>query len=157
MTAYLVQDDVESLNITVGQVASFDNDLRQFPESYQLFQPRADKPPTMLNSTANAVKYRFTDYPGHYRLKGIWSGSPLLRGFSVNLPESSTDLTRAELAELDGVLGVERYQLAKQRDEIQRQQGTARVGQEFYALLMLMMLVVFAVEYLMSNRFYAGR
>ncbi len=157
MTAYLVQDDVESLNITVGQVASFDNDLRQFPESYQLFQPRSDKPPTVLNSTANSLKYRFTEYPGQYRMKGVWSGSPLLRGFSVNLPASSTDLTRVEPAELDGVLGPERYQLAKQRDEIQRQQGTARVGQEFYGLLMLMMLVVFAVEYLMSNRFYAGR
>ena len=80
-----------------------------------------------------------------------------MRGFSVNLPEAATDLTRVEIDELDGVLGPERYQLAKKKDEIQRQQGTTRRGQEFYPLLMLMLLVVFGVEYLMSNRFYQSR
>ena len=83
--------------------------------------------------------------------------SPVLRGFSANLPESSTDLTRIEMDELDGILGPDRYQLARQKNEIQRQQGTTRRGQEFYPLLLLMMLVVFAVEYLMSNRFYQTR
>ena len=31
MTAYLVQNEMESLNVAVGQVASFNNDLRQYP------------------------------------------------------------------------------------------------------------------------------
>jgi hypothetical protein len=152
MTSYLVQNDTESLNIKVGQIASFDNDLRQYPEVYQVYTPRADKLPTTVNTVEGQIRYRFTDDPGQYRLKGV--EDPVLRGFSVNLPESSTDLTRIEPDELDGILGPDRYQMATQQNEIQRQQGTTRRGQEFYPLLLLMMMVVFAVEYLMSNRFY---
>jgi hypothetical protein len=103
------------------------------------------------------IRHRFTEHPGHYRLKGSFDGKPLLRGFSANLPMSSTDLTRILPAELDEILGVGRFQTAKDQSEIQRQQGTARMGQEFYPLLMLMVLVFFALEYLMSSRFYAGR
>ena len=160
MTAHLVQDDTESLNISVGQIAKFDNNLLDFPESYVVFTPQADKPPTTINTIKSElgrghVRYRFTDHPGQYRMKGV--EDPVLRGFSVNLSESTTDLTRVELDNLDTVLGVDRYQLAKQKNEIQRQQGTTRRGQEFYPLLMLMMLVAFAVEYLLSNRFYTSR
>jgi cytochrome c-type biogenesis protein CcmH/NrfG len=110
-----------------------------------------------LNTIDNTIRYRFTDFPGHYRLKGVLDQGPVLRGFSVNLPEAATDLSRIEPDELDGVLGPERYQLARQKDEIQRQQGTTRIGQEFYPLLMLMMLIALGVEYLMSNRFYQSR
>ena len=39
MTAYLVQDDVASLNITIGQIATFKNDLREYPEVYTVFLP----------------------------------------------------------------------------------------------------------------------
>jgi hypothetical protein len=35
-------------------------------------------------------------------------------------------------------------------------QGTARKGQEFFPLLMLLALVVMGVENLLSNRFYKG-
>jgi hypothetical protein len=125
-----------------------------------VFTPQDDKPPTTINTIKSElgrghVRYRFTDYPGQYRMKGV--EDPVLRGFSVNLSDATTDLTRVELDNLDTVLGVDRYQMATQRNEIQRQQGTTRRGQEFYPLLMLMMLVAFAVEYLLSNRFYSSR
>ncbi|MEM7785910.1 MAG: hypothetical protein AAF623_21355, partial [Planctomycetota bacterium] len=65
-----------------------------------------------------------------------------------------TDLTRIVPSELDSYLGVGRYQLARDKSEIQRQQGTTRRGQEFYPFVVILMMVVMAVEYLMSNRFY---
>jgi len=55
---------------------------------------------------------------------------------------------------LDKVLGSGRYQLAKQKDEITRQQGHARKGREFYPLLMMMLFAAVVIEYLVSNRFY---
>jgi len=155
ITTFLVQRDVASLNVAVGQSVSFDNDPREFPENYQVFSPDAQKPPSKLNSDGK-LRYRFTDYPGHYRLKGIFNDEVMLRGFSANLDLAATDLTRIGLDELDAFLGHERYQLARKKNEILRQQGTTRRGMEFYPLLMLMMMVVLAVEYLMSNRFYKG-
>ena len=153
MNSHLVHRDVSSLNIQVGQTVSFANDPREFPENYQVFSPVADKSPSQLN-TDGKIRFRFTDDPGHYRLKGIFNEQVLLRGFSANLGQAVTDMTRLQPDELDSFLGPERYQLARQKNEIQRQQGKTRRGQEFYPLLMLMMLVVMAVEYLMSNRFY---
>ncbi len=155
IASYLVQGDTESLNVQVGQTASFENDLREYPDRYdQVFSPRPDKAPTAVNSVGGKVRYRFTDYPGHYRMKGLFNDEVVLRGFSANLDQAATDLTRIEPDELDTFLGPDRYQLARQKNEIQRQQGAMRRGQEFYPLMVLMMLVVMAVEFLMSNRFY---
>ena len=155
IASYLVQGDASSLNVEVGQIATHNNDLKEFPETYQAFSPQADKPPTVLNTVEGKVRYRFIDYPGHYRLKGVMDQSVTLRGFSANIGNSITDLTRIEPDKLDAFLGADNYQLARQKDQIRRQQGATRRGREFYPLLVLMMLVVLAIEYLMSNRFYS--
>ena len=84
----------------------------------------------------------------------MFDEKPVLRGFSSNVPPAMTDLARITPADLDTFLGAERYQLAAQESEIQRQQGTTRRGREFYPLIVLIMLVTLAVEHLMSNRFY---
>ena len=156
ISSYLFHGDTKSLNVGIGETAVFDNDLREYPESYQVFSPQSDKPPTRLNTVDGRVRYRFVDTPGQYRLKGVKDEHILLRGFSANLGSAVTDMTRLEPAKLDGFLGAGQYQLARQKDEIQRQQGTTRRGQEFYPLVVLMMLVVMAVEFLMSNRFYGS-
>ena len=57
---------------------------------------------------------------------------------------------------LEQILGPDRFELATDKTEIQRQQGTTRRGQEFYPFLLMMLLVLLAVEHLMSNRFYAS-
>lgn len=154
IAAHLTNSDADSLNIQIGQSATFLNDLREFPEVYQAFSPQPDKSPTPLNTVDGKIRYRFTDAPGHYRFKGAFNQEVVLRGFSANLSQSATDLTRILPDKLDSFLGPDRYQIARKKDEIQRQQGTARRGKEFYSLLILMMLVILAVEHLMSNRFY---
>lgn len=155
MADYLVQTDAESLNVQVGESAAFVNDLREFPETYQAFTPIADKAPTTLNSVDGRIRFRFNDTPGHYRLRGIFDQRVVLRGFSSNLSPAATDLTRLPPEKLDQFLGAGRYELATQQSEIQRQQGNNRRGQEFYPLIVVMMLVIMGVEFLMSNRFYS--
>lgn len=152
---YLVQSDAQSLNVQVGEFVNFQNDLRENPETYQVFSPIADKTPTALNTVNGRVRFRFNDAPGHYRLKGTFDDRVQLKGFSSNLTMAATNLTRLRPEELDEFLGQDRYELATKQDEIQRQQGTMRRGQEFYPLVVIMMLVIMGVEFLMSNRFYS--
>lgn len=154
MVMHLVQSDAESLNVQVGQISTFQNDLRQFPDSYQVFSPVEDKPTTSLNSVENQIRFRFNDSPGHYRFRGVFDDQVLLRGFSSNLPLAATDLTRIGIEDLDEILGPGRYQLATDKSEITRQQGTTRRGQELYPFIVVMMLLILGLEYLMSNRFY---
>ena len=154
VVSHLVQSDAESLNVQVGQVSTLKNDLRQFPDSYQVFSPIEDKPTTNLNSVDNQIRFRFNDSPGHYRFRGVFDDQVLLRGFSSNLPLAATDLTRIGGEDLDEILGPERYQLATDENEITRQQGTTRRGQELYPFIVVMMLLILGLEFLMSNRFY---
>ena len=154
VVSHLVQSDAESLNVQVGQLSTFKNDLRQFPDAYQVFSPNPDKPPNNLNSVDNQIRYRFNDSPGHYRYRGVFDEQVVLRGFSSNLPLATTDLTRVGADFLDDVLGPDRYQLATDKSEITRQQGTTRRGQELYPFIVVMMLLILGLEYLMSNRFY---
>ena len=154
ITKYLVQSRSNNLNLAVGQSALLQNDVRLLPESYRIFTPRGDAAPAKVTAVDDQLRYRFTETPGAYRLKGDRNG-PVVRGFSVNLNDAETDMTRMVPADLDKVLGAGRYQLATKKDEIQRQQGTARRGQEFYPLLILLAVVLMAVEYLMSNKFYS--
>ena len=153
MSRYVVQADSDSLEVRVGQVASLRNDLNQYPDSWNVFSPDPEKPPAKVSMVNSAVSYGNTDVPGHYRFKGTLDG-PVLRGFSANIDPKTVDLTRVEPSEIDSVLGAGRYQLAKEQEEITRQQGHARKGREFYPLLMLMMFAAILVEYLVSNRFY---
>ena len=128
--------------------------MRQFPDAYQVFSPIEDKPPTNLNSVDNQIRFRFNDSPGHYRFRGVFDDQVMLRGFSSNLPLAATDLTRIGAGDLDEILGPGRYQLATDKSEITRQQGTTRRGQELYPFIVVMMLLILGLEYLMSNRFY---
>ena len=154
IATHLVQSDADSLNVQVGQVSTLENDLRQFPDTYQVFSPIQDKPPTNLNSVDNQIRFRFNDAPGHYRFRGVFDDQVVLRGFSSNLPLAATDLTRIGAGDLDEILGPGRYQLATDQSEITRQQGTTRRGQELYPFIVVMLLLILGLEYLMSNRFY---
>ena len=154
MGHYLVENDSDTLNLYVGAPASLKNEWGVHPDSYRVYTPKTGEVPSDLNVPENRLRYKFTELPGHFRLKGKVDGSVVLRGFSANLKTEDTDLTRIEDGLLDAILGKERYQVAMEKDEIQRQQGTTRRGQEFYPLLVIMMMVILGVEQLMSNRFY---
>lgn len=153
LTQYLVQHESDTLNLESGQLAVLKNDIRFHPETYALFSPRLSQMPTSITANEGQVRYRFTEMPGQYRLKGTRDG-PVIRGFSVNLPAGATDLTRLPPGALDEWLGAGQYQLGRSEFDIQRQQGTSRRGKEFYPLIVIMLSILVGMEYLMSNRFY---
>ena len=52
------------------------------------------------------------------------------------------------------MLGKDRYQLARDKDEIDRAVGNDRIGSEFYPLLVTLVALVLGLEHVLSNRFY---
>jgi uncharacterized membrane protein len=154
ISRYLSSGTRDRLNLQAGQTATLQNDRDSMPIEYRLYSP-LDGEPLRITANDNSVRYKFTDVPGTYRLKGRGEGEgAVLRGFSVNLAAGTTDLQRVEPAAMESLLGKGRYQLARRRDELQQQQGTTRLGQEFYPVLALLMSLLLALELIMSNRFY---
>jgi len=153
---YLVQSRTESLNIYTGQPVVLRNDVRIHPDSYTVFTPDPKRPPAAIGASRSEIRYSFTQVPGQYRLKGLHEDRPVIRGFSVNVDDAATDLTRIQSQQLDEILGKDNYRLANDQDEFQRHQGTSRRGQEFYPMLLVVLGVLLAAESLLSNRFYGN-
>ncbi len=149
--SYLVASGDTRLNYLVGQSAALGNDESEFPDKYTLFFPAGIPQP--VQSKEKRVVISATTRPGAYRLRGSRDGA-VVRGFSVNVPTEETDLTPTNSKRLDEVLGADRYQFARDQNEIKRGQGEARLGREFYPMLVAVLVVILAMELLMANRFY---
>jgi hypothetical protein len=93
MLRYLVDTGGTKLNYTAGETAVLPNARDRHPERYQLFTPLGQ--PQEVTAVDGRIAVRFTEYPGAYRLKGN-RGGPVIRGFSVNLPESASRLERID-------------------------------------------------------------
>ena len=148
---YLVGSGQTRLNLQAGQTAVLPNDEAEFPARYQLFTPLEQ--PQDLPARDGRVTVRFTDNPGAYRLRGQKDG-PLVRGFAVNLSQETSDLARLPPGQLDELLGKGRYQLARDKEQIDRAVGNDRVGSEFYPLLATLLALALGLEHVLGNRFY---
>jgi len=151
MLLYLVGAGQTQLNYHAGETAVLANDPAKDPERYQLFTP-LEEPQDVL-AREERVTVRFTDYAGAYRLRGQ-RGGPVVRGFAVNLPRDVGDLSRLPREKLDELLGKERFQFARSRDEINRAVGVDRIGSEFYPLLVTLLALTLGMEHLLANKFY---
>ncbi len=151
MLKYLVDTGGERLNYLAGETAKLPNSRDKYPERYQLFTP-LDQPQDVTAADGHVV-VKFTEYPGAYRLKGF-RGEAVVRGFSVNLPQSASELDRITRVELDEMLGADRYHFARNTDEIVVGVGQARLGREFYPFLVTLVALMLAVEHVLANRFY---
>ncbi|MCA9189771.1 MAG: BatA domain-containing protein [Pirellulaceae bacterium] len=147
---HLVQDDQTQLNYLVGQAASVKKDSPAEPDRFQVFTPHGNWQEITANN--DVVSVPFTELPGTYRLRSGPKQPP--RGFSVNLTKDATDLHRIDNDQLDSLLGADRYELARSRDEVDRDIGEARAGLECYPWLLLATIVLLALEQLLANRFY---
>ncbi len=122
---YLTRAGAGPLDFQTGQSVVLANPSDQAPSRYLLFLPDGDTQPVQARDELLTIQT--TDAPGTYRLKGELSG-PVSRGFSVNLPAVASLLERTTKEHLDELLGADRYQLARERQEIQREQGQQRAG-----------------------------
>lgn len=151
MMQYLVRSGQARLNVLAGESVVLPNDPAEYPDRYQLFTP-LDQPQDVL-SASGRVTVRFTEHPGAYRLRGQKTG-PIVRGFAVNLAGDTSDLTRLARERLDEILGRSRYQIARNREEINRAVGADRIGSEFYPLLVTLLALTLGMEHVLANRFY---
>jgi hypothetical protein len=151
MLLYLVGAGQTRLNYQAGETAVLPNDPAKFPERYQLFSP-LEEPQDVL-ARDERVTVRFTDNAGAYRLRGQREG-PLVRGFTVNYGPDVGDLARMPPEKLVDLLGKERYQFARSREEINRAVGVDRIGSEFYPLLVTLLALTLGMEHLLANKFY---
>ena len=141
-------------NYVTGEPAEMPQDATGDPTSYQLARPTG--PLQIVKPVQGSVRIPWTETPGHYRLKGI-DAPTVLRGFSVNYPDTDSDLSRLTLDEVAAFFPSERFQLARDLDELEQQQGSQRVGREFYPYLAVLLAILLGLEQVLADRFYRSR
>ncbi len=117
----------------------------------QMFPPIG--PPVPMRVDGGAITVTDVDAPGVHWLRTSGATS----GFSVNLPNEDTDLTRIDPSVLDNWLGSGQYNLVHNVDEVRQAEGRGQPTRSLYAVILLGMMAAFVLEQLLANRFYAAR
>jgi len=111
----------------------------------------------VAEKSAAELRLKEASLPGNYEVQGVpGSGQPEVVGrFSVNLPATEVDLSRAAAGDVEAVLGQGSIVSADRRASIQELlAGHWNEPLELFPHLMVLLLFVLAVENLLANKFY---
>ena len=153
MAAYAAGETSTRWNYEVGESAVLPNNPERHAESYQLAPPVG--PLQTLRAGDGQLRIPWLEHAGHYRLKGI-QRPDVLRGLSANLPAAASDLRRRTPEELAQFFPADRFQIARDLDELSRQQDSRRTGREFYPFLAVLLALLLATEQILADRFYGA-
>ncbi|HEX7377490.1 MAG TPA: BatA domain-containing protein [Pirellulales bacterium] len=154
--AYLAGSTEGQLNYLAGETAVLRLSADQRASAFLLATPRGDTYRQAADPSKRSLVVASTQWVGNYRLTAGGEEGGIDRGFSINLPMKASDLTRTDEEGLKEVFGDTEFQLAQNRDEIDRKISTGRVGRELFPLLIALVAIVLAAENLLANRFYRG-
>lgn len=154
MLRHLTRSAGDVYNYIIGETVSISIDPALELPGYHLRKPglqqlRSEIPPGTSRITVHDV-----DQIGNYRLTGVDAAAKFDRGFSVNPDSAESDLRRLTKDDLDARLGRDRYTLARDIENLQRNVRAGRLGRDAFPLLALVLLAVFLGEHFIANRFY---
>ena len=153
MAAYLTGAGDQQLNYYAGQTAVLPLDAADRRRSYLLSTPGKLTFPMPADLNRRELTTTATDQVGNYRLQAGGEGGVNL-GFSVNYAPEQTQLDRLSPPQLAEMFGSVKYQLARTRQQIDRNVSMGRVGRELFPLLILVVAIILGLEMLLANRFY---
>ncbi|MEK6239734.1 MAG: BatA domain-containing protein [Planctomycetales bacterium] len=147
------------MNYSMGQSASLSLPA-ETPRTRFLLQ-KPDGRAARIHSDADSNRLRISraqiPQPGNYLAEATVNDQAIVAGFSVNLLPRTTRLERISQEEIKEGLGESApVQFARGQEEINRAVGKARVGNEWFEGLVLLLSLFLAVEYVFANRFYGS-
>ncbi|WP_417847513.1 BatA domain-containing protein [Thalassoglobus sp.] len=147
--------DVEH-NYLAGQIPVVPLEPKDRDRTIFLREPGLTQSRSTLAAAAPSIVLKPTSEVGHYDL--YEQGSRVsLRGFSVNPASSESDLTRLTDSELDERFGEEKYEVARNIEELKDNINAADIGQEVFPMLLMLVVVIFIGEHIVANRFYSNQ
>lgn len=155
ITQFLLGTGEKSYNYLTGQLVTLRPDVPQLPTSCIVKPPWGDGVRIEPDAVRRVITFPATEQPGNYTVSSGGSGgvSRLQTGFSVNLPGQVWDLTRVTPEQAKAVCG-DRLQITNDRTKLEVGMLQTRTGRELFPLILLLVLIVFAAEYAVANRFY---
>lgn len=91
---------------------------------------------------------------GNYRVEASQEDQTFSAGFSANVAERESLLGPVSTEQIVAYLGESMTAVARSPAELERLEGTSRVGRELFAWIMLLFIVAVSAEGILANRFY---
>lgn len=151
---YLSRASQAQFNYTAGEDVLLPMNTTQVVPAYLLRKPGLQQLKEEIPAGTTSLIVKGTDQLGNYRVTGVDTDAKFERGFSVNPLASESRLDRLTKDELESHLGPERYSIARDIENLQRNVKTGRLGREAFPLVVLLLLAVFVGENFVANRFY---
>ncbi|MDB5388134.1 MAG: hypothetical protein JWM11_3780 [Planctomycetaceae bacterium] len=151
---YLSRQAQGPFNYVCGEDAIVRLDPEKPITNYLLRKPNSQQLPGELAPGKSSLVIRTVDQFGQFRFLDATPGSKFERGFSVNPQSRENILTPISQAELDEILGKDRYSIGKTFDQLEKKTTGNRIGLEIFPFLIFVMWLVFVGEHLVANRFY---
>jgi len=156
LTRYLVHSRSNRTNYIAGEIVSY-----QWPSSaenltsFLLRTPDLKQLPVEVPAGKQQVFIPETTVAGHYQLIDNSSNNTRFStGFSVNSSPGESDFQPITVEELNQFLGVERYSLARDTEDLKRTIRAGRLGVEVFPILATLLLLIFCLEHFTANFFY---
>jgi len=154
---HLVGIGNQQSNFIVGEPVVLRPNTTTLPSSVLLGTPQGTSERITPDPIRREIVIPTTAEPGNYTVRAGGLGQAALNlGFSANIPAGATMLQRVDDAVLDRLFGEGLYQVVRTPQEIEFGIARRRIGQEMYAMIMLLLACIFAVEYVFANRIYGG-
>jgi hypothetical protein len=150
-----VVETPDSLNIKSGEVARLRLQRHDLPTA-TVRTPLGDTFPVAIDQQEGSIAVSATRQPGNYRIGSGGKTGGFVKGFSTRLPKSATDFSRLENEELPLMLGVDR-RIVLDTESLDRDVMNYRVGAELSEWFFLLAAGLLALDWWISNRFYAPR
>ena len=152
MMTYLVGGGQQQLNYFAGQTVVLPLDEQARRRTLVMSAPDGAK--AVLTPDKRDLTITAAEQVGNYQVQGGGRDAGSALGFSVNLPSQQTELDRIGEQHLNELFGPFKFRLARTTDQIDRSISIGRVGRELFPALILLVALILAAEYVVSNRFY---
>jgi hypothetical protein len=141
-------------NFTANDAIVLENDRERPIVGYLLRKPAGAQLPGSAAADSDSIWIDDANELGHYLLKPRPEGR--LISFSVNHDSGESDFSRATTADLDNLLGEDRYSVARDVESLTRSVTAGRLGVEVFPIILGIVLILFCLELLSANQFYTA-
>ena len=152
---HLVGIGSQQSNFIVGEPVVLRPNVQTLPVNVLLGTPQGTSERLAPDPVRREIAISSTSEPGNYTVRAGGVGQAAIDlGFSANIPPGATILQRVDNTVLDQHFGQDNYQVVRHPQEINFGAARGRVGREISPLIMFLLALLFATEYLFANRIY---
>ncbi|MBI3469498.1 MAG: BatA domain-containing protein [Planctomycetes bacterium] len=155
LAGYLAGHGEQQLNYQVGDNVVLNPARDQRVDVYLLRTPDPPQPTRRsAAATQGTILVTGPEALGNYRVTAGQGAESFEKGFSLNPDPMESRLNQLSASELSAVLGPGNFAVARSAEELREVMGDVRIGRELFPWLMLLLVLLFALEHLLANRFY---